>query len=282
MKERPDGINPSEWKKGEFGGLERSFRGRFGETIFERITKDLTHNHVLRVFDNGMRSSTVSTKPDGSLYSIDDFITFINGEVGSVTRVSFTIDGALEILAGEFTGSDPFSYDLLFDEALMTTQHDRKGNIRACVLQAEKATSVLESLDEKFQDIDQLTEFVRTADLKTHQQLLTITQLAGNKFSWKEIEQDNAFNPKHDKTKTVQEGNSSYGKEIHIQENKFILTRAGNTVIVHCVSARGKEIWTGKFPLKVKMDKIRDIFSKPDSDFRPLRNLISTDLEMKD
>ncbi|MEK7450675.1 MAG: hypothetical protein AAB662_01910 [Patescibacteria group bacterium] len=98
-------------------------------------------------------------------------------------------------------------------------------------------------------------------------------------FDWKEIETEDTERPVPKVTRT---GTYAYREEVHVQKNKFILKRNGDTASVACFSANGKERWTAKFPLKVDIGRIKAIFADSESDFRPLRTILPIELKMNE
>lgn len=276
MLETQHGPIFSEWRNTPLG-LERTGTGKFGETItetrlpFPSQISSRTASFILEKRDWGEIRN-------GSKVMQDQYVTLGNPGDFSLTRISFVQEEKEGKSIDVFLEKDGGSRVPDYSGALVSLKYDgNTGKLLECDLQAERGASIIDSIGKA---VPENEDAVVGVDVGMYQQLLRIASFDRDKFSWQEIERNDTPDSGPDIDKLVREETSAYGQRASIQDNTFLIAKAGDVILVTCYSSQRKEKWSAKFSLKVDMSKIMEIFNDLDSDFRLLRSLLSAELKV--
>lgn len=131
-----------------------------------------------------------------------------------------------------------------------------------------------------FAEID--NQMLLSSEEAINQQLLEV-EFGDTNFSWREIEKElttSRDNDTNEEIRVINEGFTTYGGEVTLQESIFTIDRAGDLITVGCLTKDKKPKWTASFRTEVPFDSIKTIAHDRETDFRQLRELLGIELKV--
>lgn len=193
-----------------------------------------------------------------------------------VAEIEQQVNGMMAVLIDATPGDDREEAIKIFDS--IGLRATLAGSLLDYVLkvQIESVKDIKSFSVDDFLDLHLQTEvdsFNFESNFFITQRLLEVNKITSLGFNCKQLDLEYKQGVVYEK-ETVESGTATFGQEITVQENSFILEDDGNHMLVSCLQ-RGKLIWRSTLPKQLDFKSIRQAIINLDADFRQVKPFLT-------